>query len=96
MVTDTSEAAIFFADGTLSARIGVVFRAERRDATAAWAAAARGETLRDATFLLIFADALDERLLFTKRLFMEQLIASEDAADQRLSVATNSLKTQSS
>lgn len=72
VTVEASAAASLFADGILTALIGADFRAELRDA-AIWAAAARAETFRGAAFRLVFAGAFVERLVFTERLFMEQL-----------------------
>jgi len=69
---DASEFAILFADGTFTALISGDLRAERREAPAC-AAAARAEGLRDVAFRLDFAVGFIDRLLFTERLFMEQL-----------------------
>jgi hypothetical protein len=69
---DVSAAASFFADGTLTALISADLRAELREAVAC-AAAARAETLRCTAFRLVFAGAFADRLVFTERLFMEQL-----------------------
>jgi hypothetical protein len=67
VTVETSAAAIFFADRTFIALIGADFRAELREADAC-AAAARAETSR-----VVFAGAFGDRLVFTERLFMEQL-----------------------
>lgn len=72
MTVEASAAATFFADRTLTALIGADFRAELREADAC-AAAARAEIFRTATFRLVFAGAFGDRLVFTERLFMEQL-----------------------
>jgi hypothetical protein len=69
---DASEAAIFLADGGLSALIGCDLRAESREAVAALATP-RAVTLRGAAFKLDLEAALAGRLFFTERLFMEQL-----------------------
>ena len=72
MTVDPSEPAILFADGTFTALISGDLRAERREALAC-AAAARPKGLRDVAFRLDFAVGFVDRLLFTERLFMEQL-----------------------
>ena len=72
MTVDPSEPAILFADGTFTALISGDFRAERRDALTC-AAAARAEGLREVAFRLGFAAGFADRLVFTERLFMEQL-----------------------
>ena len=72
VIVDASEPAILFADGTFTALISDDLRAERREALAC-AAAARAEGLRDVTFRLDFAVGFVDRLLFTERLFMEQV-----------------------
>ena len=72
MTVEASAGATFFADRTLTALIGADFRAELREADAC-AAAARAEIFRTATFRLVFAGAFGDRLVFTERLFMEQL-----------------------
>ena len=73
MTVDPSEPAILFADGTFTALISGDLRAERREALAC-AAAARAEGLRDVVaFRLGLAAGFADRLLFTERLFMEQL-----------------------
>ena len=72
VTVDASEPAILFADGTFTALISGDLRAERREALAC-AAAARAEGLRDVAFRLDFAVGFIDRLLFTERLFMEQL-----------------------
>ena len=72
VTVDPSEPAILFADGTFTALISGDLRAERREALSC-AAAARAEGLRDVAFRLGFAAGFADRLLFTERLFMEQL-----------------------
>ena len=68
-----SGAVIFLAEGGRSALIGCDFRAESREAVAAWAAAARAAPLRGVAFRVDLEAALAGRLVFTERLFMEQL-----------------------
>jgi hypothetical protein len=72
VTVDPSELAILFADGTFTALISGDLRAERREALT-WAAAARAEGLRDVAFRPGFATGFGDRLVFTERLFMEQL-----------------------
>jgi hypothetical protein len=64
-----SESTILLADGGLSALMGCDFRADSREVIAA----ARAVTLRGAAFRLDLEAALAGRLVFTERLFMEQL-----------------------
>ena len=68
-----SGAVIFLAEGGCSALSGCDFRAESREAVAAWAAAARAAPLRGVAFRVDLEAALAGRLVFTERLFMEQL-----------------------
>jgi len=72
VTVDLSEPEILFADGTFMALISGDLRAERREVLAC-AAAARAEGLRNVAFRLDFAVGFADRLLFTERLFMEQL-----------------------
>jgi hypothetical protein len=74
VIVVASEAVIFLAEGGRSALIGCDFRAESREALAAWAAAARAALLRGAAFRADLEAALaGRRLVFTERLFMERL-----------------------
>ena len=73
VIVAASEAVILLAEGGRSALIGCDFRAESREAVAAWAAAARAASLRGAAFRADLEAALAGRLVFTERLFMEQL-----------------------
>ena len=73
VIVAASEAVIFLAEGGRSALIGCDFRAESREAVAAWAAAARATPSRGAAFRADLEAALGGRLVFTERLFMEQL-----------------------
>lgn len=70
---EVSAAVIFLADNGFNALIGCDFRADSRDAVAALAAPARPAGLRGAAFRLVLGAALAGRLVFTERLFMEQL-----------------------
>jgi hypothetical protein len=72
VTVDASEPAILFADGTFTALISGDLRAELRAALAC-AAAARAEGFRDVAFRLDLGVGFADRLLFTERLFMEQL-----------------------
>jgi len=73
VIVVASAAAIFLAESGRSALIGCDFRAESREAVAAWAAAARAAPLRGAAFRVDLEAALAGRLVFTELLFMEQL-----------------------
>ena len=73
VIVAASEAVIFLAEGGRSALISCDFRAESREALAAWAAAARPAPLRGAAFRAVLEAALAGRLVLTERLFMEQL-----------------------
>jgi hypothetical protein len=73
VIVVASAAVIFLAEGGRSALIGCDFRAESREAVAAWAAAARAAPLRGAAFRVDLEAALAGRLVFTELLFMEQL-----------------------
>ena len=73
VIVAASEAVIFRAEGGRNALIGCDFRAESRKAVAAWAAAARAAPLRGAARRVNLNAALAGRLVFTERLFMEQL-----------------------
>jgi hypothetical protein len=72
LTVDVSEAVIFLAECGRNALIGCDFRAESRE-TVALAAAARVAPLRGAAFRTDLEAALAGRLVFTERLFMEQL-----------------------
>jgi hypothetical protein len=72
LTVDVSEAMIFLAEGGRNALIGCDFRAEKRE-TVALAAATRAAPLRGAAFRMDLEAALAGRLVFTERLFMEQL-----------------------
>ena len=65
-----SEAVIFLAEGGRNALIGCDFRGECREDVAA---TARAAPLRGAAFRVDLEAALAGRLVFTKRLFIEQL-----------------------
>ena len=69
---DVSEAVIFLAEGGRNALIGCDFRAESRE-TMALAIAARGAPLRGAAFRMDLEAALAGRVVFTERLFINQL-----------------------
>jgi hypothetical protein len=73
VTAEASEAVIFLAEGGRSALIGWNFRAENREAVAALAAAGRAALLRGAAFRTDLEAFLAGRLIFTERLFIEQL-----------------------
>jgi hypothetical protein len=64
---------LFITEGGRSAVIGCDFRAESREEVAALAAATRAAPFRGAAFRMDLEAALAGRLVFTERLFMEQL-----------------------
>jgi hypothetical protein len=73
VTVEASETAIFVADKDRNALIGCDFRADIRDAVAAFATLARPAPLRGAAFRLDLEATLAGRLVLTERLFMEQL-----------------------